>query len=364
MKNIFNRMNEENIDMCVDDLKFDSNKIKDLSMKKINQYRIKSILQKSLITAAALACFLVIGGSATYTLAGPEVRYYITELLGVETGEVVLVGETVSSKNYSMTVEDLIYDGVNGKVVLSVSSNSISAKESFATDRIYEKFGHFSIGYSISELDKYKEDNKRFYAISFSKPINQYDHLTSDFKDLIFTFDGIKDMIKIPLEPTIDSAQKNLIIPSQGHYPVKYTSIVYSKIGFTLIGNQVNDNNSYENIAIDFVFKNGDIINFVNMYYPDTAKIKSEPESENQNSSNETVIIDGKKQKVNVSTNNTVSTDVDFISEFDDEWFAGSSGSGYSSTTNLREISFTFQQSFDWESVDKMIINGVTVEFN
>lgn len=364
MKNIFNKMDEADIDMGVDDFKIDTNKIKELTMKKINQHRSKSIFRKSLSTAAALFCMIALGGSVTYTLAGPIVRSYITEFLGVETGEVLLVGETLSNKNYSMTVEDFIYDGVNGQVTISVSANSLSAKESFAFDKIYDKFGHFSIGYGISELEKYKEDNKRFFAISFSKPLNQYDHLVSDFNDLIFTFDGINDIIKIPLEATIDSFRRDIFVPSQGHYPVEYTSIVYSKIGFTLIGNQINDNNSYENMSIDFVLKNGNIINFVNMYYPSTFNIESKSETKNQESSNEVVIIDGKKQRVNVSTNNSVSTNVDNICQFDDEWFAGSGGSGYSSTTDLREASFSFQQSFAWEEVDKMIINGTEVEFN
>lgn len=364
MKNIFNKMDEDEVDMGVDDIKIDTNKIKELTMNKINQHRFKSVFRKSLNMAAALVCIIAIGGSVTYALAGPIVRSYITDFLGVETGEVLLVGETLSNKNYSMTVEDFIYDGVNGQVTISVSANSLSAKESFAFDRIYDKFGHFSIGYGISELEKYMEDNKRYFDISFSKPHNQYDHLVSEFNDLIFTFDGIKDTIKIPLEATMDSFRRDIFVPCQGYYPVEYTSIIYSKIGFTLLGNQVNDNDSYENISIDFVLKNGNIINFVNMYYPGTANIESESETINQKSSNEIVIIDGEKQKVNVSTNNTVSTDVDYVCQFDDEWFAGSGGSGYSSTTDLREASFSFQQSFDWEEVDKMIINGTEVDFN
>lgn len=364
MKDIFNKINQDHINISNDISDIDTDRIKYLAMKKINQNRYHSLFKKSLSIAASLALFIAISGITTYALERTSVRSYIRELFGFETGEVLLIGETISNRDYSMTVEDFIYDGVNGEVTLSISPNSNSAKKSFETDKIHDKFGHFSIGYGIGELKEYSELNKRFFSISFSKPLNKYEHLTSDLDHLVFAFKGIKDMIKIPLNPTLNSFQKDILVHSQGYYPVEYTSIVYSKLGFTLIGSQVNDNASNENMTIDFILKNGRIIHFVNSYDPYTFDTKLEPNSDNEKVSKETVIIDGKKEEVSISSNNTIEMDTNVICEFDDEWFAGSSGSGYSSSNHLREATFSFQKSFDWESVDKMIINGTEIKLN
>lgn len=368
MKKIFDKMNEDKVFISNSDFEIDINKIKELTMNKVKQGHNSFILKKVIGIAASFVIFLTISSVTTYSVAGPVARSYIGEILGFETGEVLLVGETISNRDYSMTVEDFIYDGVNGKVTLSVSANSNLAKESFKTDKIYDKFGHFSIGYGIGELEQYNEDNKRFFSISFSKPINKYNHLVTNLDNLVFAFDGMKDMIKIPLEQTLSSLQKDISVAAQGYYPVEYNSIVYSNLGFTLIGNIEKENESYENMKIDFVLKNGDVINFVNTYDRYSTPIESNTSSENQETYNETIIMDGKKTNVNVSKNTLDQSNliegVDFIRETNDEWFAGSSGSGHSSDTDMIESSFRFAKTFDWEMVEIMIINGTEIKFN
>ncbi|WP_291647594.1 DUF4179 domain-containing protein [Clostridium sp.] len=368
MKKIFDRMNEDKIFISNSDFEIDINKIKKLTMNKVKKGDNRFILKKIIGVAASLVIFITISSVTTYALAGPVARSYIGEILGFETGEVLLVGETISNKDYSMTVEDFIYDGVNGEVTLSVSANSNLAKESFITDKIYDKFGHFGIGYGIGELEQYNEDNKRCFSISFTRPINKYNHLVTNLDNLVFTFDGMKDMIKIPLEETLSSFQKDISVAAQGYYPVEYNSIVYSKLGFTIIGNIEKENESYENMKIDFVLKNGDVINFVNTYDRYITSIKSNTSNENQENYNETIIIDGKRTNVNVSKNTLEQSNliegVDFIREINDEWFAGSGGSGHSPDTDMIENSFRFTKAFDWKMVERMIINGTEIEFN
>lgn len=368
MKKIFDRMNEDKVSISNSDFEIDINKIKELTMNKVKQGHNRFNFKKVIGISAYFVIFITMSGVTTYAFAGAVTKSYIGEILGFEAGEVLLVGETISNRDYSMTVEDFIYDGVNGEVTLSVSANSNSAKESFETDKIYDKFGHFSIGYAMGELEQYNEDNKRCFSISFSKPINKYNHLVTNLDNLVFAFDGMKDMIKIPLEQTLSSFQKDISVAAQGYYPIEYTSIVYSKLGFTLIGNIEKENESYENMKIDFVLKNGDVINFVNSYDKYITPIKSHTNSENQETYNETIIMDGKKTNVNVSKNPSEQSNliegIDFIHEINDEWFAGSSGSGNSSDTDMIESSFRFAKTFDWGMIEKIIINGTEIKFN
>jgi len=367
MNKIFEQMEEEKITMN-SNLEVDVTRIKSITMSKINK-KNRFDFKKILVIAASFLLLLSFAGATAYAFAGPVLRSYIQETLGLEIGEVLLVGESVSNKDYQMTVEDFIYDGVIGEVTISVTALSNKAKESFKSDSTLDKFGHISLSGGTSELEEYAQDNKRYFSKSFSNTLEKYDHIIQS-DTLIFAFEGIRDMINIPLNPTLSSEQKDIFIEAHNYYPNQYQSIVYSKIGFTLIGELMNEEENPSNETIDFELKTGEIIKFVNKIDYDYKRLdeKTKTSSENQESIKETILIDGIKTRVDRIRTEIIeeNAESDNIDETNNEWLSSIGGSGYSTSGETKfktETSYGFRKSFDWENVASMTINGTKIDF-
>lgn len=368
MRNIFKKMDADRVFMSNDiEIQVDANRIKSLTMAKVKSNDKNHLLKKITSIAASFLITVTLIGVTTYGWATPVLRNSIQEMLGLEGGEVLHVGESVSSRDYKMTVEDFVYDGIRGKATVSVAPLSNRAKEMFQQEELSTKFGHFSIANSLGELEASPEEDKRYFSFSFSKPVHV--EPLSKMDSLVFAFEGIRDMIKIPLEPTLMSEQRDIYAVAQGDYPITYHSMIYSKLGFTLIGEEIDEEKDDSNITIDFILKDGKTIHFINRinhsYIPYKPEIQNNLEE--QESHKETIIMDGKKTTVQVVKNETTvdNTRIEGIDFIDDEWFSGSGGSGYSADNRyMIETSFTFRKSFDWSHVEMIIINGTKVKIH
>ncbi|OON99344.1 MAG: hypothetical protein ATN35_13025 [Epulopiscium sp. Nele67-Bin004] len=333
-------------------------RVKQLTMNKVKESKHTSYPTKALKFCASLGAFIIASSVTTYTFAGPETRGFIQERLGLEIGEVLLVGESISSKDYIFTVIDFVYDGNQGTMTYGVTAKSNKAKETFYTDRLFEKVGHISMAGSTGQLDIDGEEYTQFFTQTFT-------HNVDEKRDcLIFSFEDIKNMINIPLTPTIETAQIAIDVPSHSNYGTSYHKLVYSKLGFTLVGTEQNDAVSPQNITIDFVLKNGETINFVNHIDHDYSQYMPTDFSGSEDFDWKLQMIDGEKKLVKYATNSVslVSDEKNIINEVNVEWLAGSSLSGYNNGNYMRESKFSFTKSFDWDNVAKIIINGTEIE--
>ena len=128
-------MDEACIDMS-DDKAIDLERIKELTLNKMKPKK-KFCFKRAMVIAASIMIVASITVMTTYALAGPALRSFIQKSLGLEVGEVVLVGESVSSSDYCMTVEDFVYDGINGEATVSVTALTSKAKKHIHTKKFW-----------------------------------------------------------------------------------------------------------------------------------------------------------------------------------------------------------------------------------
>lgn len=328
-------------------------RIHQLTMEKVRKEKkeVISPFKKQLYKAAIVACtILCIGGGTVFAATNKTVRETISSLLGISQTEILTVGESIKSKDYSLTVHEIVCDSYIGMANISVEALSPKAKETFFKDNIIQKLGRLgSVGYGLRELEELQDENSRYFSFSFmvSDKRHQDDGLT-------FSMEGISKKIKIPITQTIELSELAIKVPEAKGYSVSYQKLSYSELGFTLLGTLENEEFDPENILISIEFMDGHISEFYYFF-----KEQEEFQSYNEIPAPESQ-ISTKGLETSV-TNATTPSERNIIDDADDEWFSGNSG--YYDTEKVI-TTFSFTKKIDWNRVKSININGTTIYMN
>ncbi len=411
MKNLFNSMNDENILMKNDSINIDIDKIKKMTMDKVNaDKKIKHISFRK--TLALVASFMLILSGLT-VLANPSLRNYFSEILGFSPDDVLLVGEVYNTEDYSLTIESMLYDGTNCSIAYSISGISEKGKNAVANYDMklesYEEDVNYDIDHLIvplelsyyATIDRNNSDfyysvdnseNKLIFELNFINPMqDDYAYIQSENRaimlsvlnldgdyfyddglhssvqaynlsridELTLNFYGTENNVKIPLTKTIESTQKKISVEATDEHPVEYTSITYSDFGFTLTGKMEDPNYSYENNTIDIVYLHRSF-NLVTSYYDNPISPLNPPKGGVPSSK----VLDYEGKKMidysymndfsNVRENSLYREGINFLS---DDYMQYHDGENF-----IVESNFRFEQSFDWSEVEAIIINGTRID--
>ncbi len=328
-------------------------RIHQLTMEKVRKEKkeVISPFKKQLFKAAIVACTVVcIGGGTVFAATNKTVRETISSLLGISQSEILMVGESIKSKDYKLTVHEIVCDSYTGMVNISVEALSPKAKETFLKDNIIHKLGHLgSVGYGLKELEELQNEFSRYFSFSFN--VHDKRHLDDG---LTFSMEGISKKIKIPITQTIELSELDIKVPEAKGYSVSYQKLSYSEIGFTLLGTLENEEFDPENILITIEFMDGRISNFYHFF-----KEKDEIQSFNEIPASESQVSkNGSETSV---TNTATPSEKNLVNDFDEEWFSG--GGGYYGTEKVI-TTFSFSQKMDWSLVKSITINGITIYLN
>ncbi|MFT4145292.1 MAG: DUF4179 domain-containing protein [Mobilitalea sp.] len=328
-------------------------RIRQLTMEKVQKDK-KSILpfQRHLFKASLAACIIFcISGVTVFAATNETVRQTISELLGISQTEILTVGKSIESKDYKLTVDEIVCDSYTGIVTISVEALSSNAKETFITDNIIEKLGHLgSVGYGLRELEELQTEYTRCFSFSFN--IGNVRHKADG---LNFSMEGISKEIKIPITQTLELTELDVNIPTAEGYSVSYQKLCYSELGFTLLGKIENQDFNIENFLILFESMDGSNSEFY-QYHAEQDNLINDPSvntAQTQASS--------KGIETTVSSPTEESPKDNSIIEFDDKWF---SGGGESTDSDKVTSIFSFSKKMDWSTVKSITINGTTIRVN
>ncbi len=360
MKNLIDYIDYENIMIGNDEIDVDIENIKNMTMAKLRNDNKKDKKSKGFSLKkpfVLVACFVILFcGITVCAVANTDIRNYFSEIFGFNSQEVLLFGESVESDDYSFTVENVLYDGINCNVIFSVSGVSELGKQNVANFESRENFEIQELlhcilpdlrKYTIStgtEFDENSSEGELIFNLSFANPVNN-EHLYTNLnnrivdasaryypstkdeikriEELSINFDG--EDIKISLQETTPTAKKEINIPPSDDYPVKYTSIIYSSIGFTLIGEIGDLDTYYENNKIEINYSDNSTV-LLNSYYSDNRE------------------------------EHVYETGYNFLGEsymyYDD------------GDKIILESNFVFNTAVDWDEVEALIINETRIELD
>ena len=325
-------------------------RIHQLTMAKVQKDK-KSILpfQRHLFKVSLAACIIFcISGATVFAATNETVRQTISELLGISQTEILTVGKSIESKDYRLTVDEIVCDSFTGIVTITVEALSSKAKETFMTDNIVEKLGHLgSVGYGLRELEDIQTGYTRCFSFSFN--IGNMRHKADG---LNFSMEGISKEIKIPITQTLELTELDVNVPTMEGYSVSYQKLCYSELGFTLLGKIENQEFNIENFLILLEFMDGSNSEFY-QYQKEQDNVINDP-SVNTNQSQ--AISNG--IETTASNPTKVSPKDNTIVEFDDEWFSG--GGGSTDADKVTSI-FSFSKKMDWSTVKSITINGTII---
>ncbi len=340
----------------------DMERIHDMTLNRIQNEPKSKVLpfSRSFIKAAIILCtFIGIGTATVYASSNTAIKQVIGNVLGINQTEILTIGEAIENKNYRLTVHEYASDSHVGTVIISMEALSDKAKEIFKQNNNIlltklERLG--SIGYGMGFIEEMEEENVKYLKISFSASREV------DYKDgLTFTMEGMKNKIKIPIIKTTELITKEIDVKESAKYPMNYSLMEYSELGFTLSGtvdiekmnrNEINIDN--QSITIEFV--NGESILFYDRYQ----ESRTMPKVDNIKGSVETQNSDG---SVSVTANTKDDIDYNIIDTVNDEWFSGSSTGGYNGDGMVTSI-FIFSKKMDWSLVKSITINNTKIPMN
>ncbi len=331
----------------------DTKRIHQLTMAKVQKdKKLISPFQRHLFKASLAACIIFcISGATVFAATNETVRQTISELLGISQTEILTVGKSIESKDYKLTVNEIVCDSYTGIVTISVEALSSNAKETFITDDIIKKLGHLgSVGYGLRELEELQTEYTRCFSFSFN--IGNVRHKADR---LTFSMEGISKEIKIPITQTLALTELDINVPTIEGYSVSYQKLCYSELGFTLLGKIENQEFNIENFSILLEFMDGSDSEFY-QYYAEQDNLTSDG---NANTTQSQTMSNG--VETTVSNPTKVSTKDNTIVEFDDEWFSGGGGS---SDSDKATFIFSFSKKMDWSTVKSITINGTTIRIN
>lgn len=356
LHSLFKKLNIEDIQVedsssLSDQVNMD--RIRQLTMEKIQKEKkeVISPFKKQLFKAAIVACtVLFIGGGTVLAATNKTVRETISSLLGISQTEILTVGESIKSKDYKLTVHEIVCDSYTGMANISVEALSPKAKETFLKDNIIHKLDRLgSVGYGLRELEELQDKYSRYFSFSFKVSDKRH-------KDdgLTFSMEGISKKITIPITQTIELSELAIKVPEAKGYPVSYQKLSYSELGFTLLGTLENEEFDPENILVTIEFMDGSNSKFFHYF-----KEQEEFQSYNEIPASESK-ISTKGSETSV-TSATAPSERNIIDDFDDEWFSGKSGS-YDSEKVI--TTFSFSKKMDWNMVKSITINGTAIYLN
>lgn len=337
----------------------DMERIHDMTLKHIHNDNKSQVLpfKRSFIKAAVILCMLIGIGSATvYASSNTAIKQVIGNVLGINQTEILTIGETIENKNYRLTVHEYASDSHVGTVIVSMEAISDKAKEMFKLNNniLLDKLGILgTIGYGMGFIEELEEANIKYLKIEFNASREV------DYKDgLTFTMEGMRNKIKVPIIKTTLLKIKEIDVKESVSYPVNYSLMEYSELGFTLSGtvdtekmnkNEIELNN--QSITIDFV--NGESVLFYYSYQePKTMSMKDKID--------DSIVSQNSDGSASVTRNTKEDKVYDEISIVNDEWFSGASTGGYHGDGKTTSI-FSFSKKMDWSLVESITINDTKI---
>lgn len=325
-------------------------RIRQLTMEKVQKDKKSTLpFQRHLFKASLAACIIFcISGATVFAATNETVRQTISDLLGISQTEILTVGKSIESKDYKLTVDEIVCDSYTGIVTISVEALSSNAKETFISDNIVEKLGHLgSVGYGLRELEELQTEYTRYFSFSFN--IGNVRHKADG---LNFSIIGISKEIKIPITQTLELNEIDVNVPTVDGYSVSYQKLCYSELGFTLLGKIENKEFNIDNFLILLEFMDGSKSEFY-QYQKEQDNLIS---SSSVNTTQSQAISNG--IETTVSNPTQVSPKDNTIIEFDEEWFSG--GGGSTDADKVTSI-FSFSKKMDWSTLKSITINGTTI---
>ncbi|MBD3917425.1 DUF4179 domain-containing protein [Paenibacillus sp. PR3] len=236
--------------------KINLSRVTNLTMRKIQQEKKRKTYKFNnkfarIACAIAAACILTTGGAA-YAMKTDGIQVIISKLSGIPQSYVLTVGEAISNKDYKLTVHELVTDSHVGYVVLSIEALREASKEHFDSYRF--ALDHIGSGFSVGELDQYREPYTRFYRINFTGASNPYSR--NDGK-LRFSTDGMKTPIEVPLSPTVSCIDKNIAEDRSSAYQYQFNKLHLSEIGLSLEGVDTRNAEHDDQYRIELLFNDG-----------------------------------------------------------------------------------------------------------
>ncbi len=367
MKNLFIDISYENINIGNDEIDVDIEKIKSTTMLKVRNYNKDAEKDKKVKlfsfkrSFAFVASFILLFcGITAFAVTNQNIRNYFTELFGFNSEDVLNIGQSVESDDYKLTLENMIYDGINCTIIYSVVGTSDYGVQSIADFNSHQDFENSEIkdlispnlvSYTISTGSYFEEsiNEKLILSLSFVNPVNEDFHYTTldnralmtisgyntndpiysynikRVDELLIKFDNTQNDIKIPLSQTINSTQKEISVNTSDKYPVNYTSLIYSSSSFTLIGEIEEINDYYENNKIEIIYPDNTVV-LLNSYF-----------SKDSN---------------------------DHIYKMGDNFNTDSYMQYFDSDKLIVESNFVFNTAVNWRDVEALVINGTRIDLN
>lgn len=231
-------------------------RVTNLTMMKIQQEKKRKTFtfnnRFARISCAIVAACIITTGGVTYAMNTDNVHEIISKLSGIPQSNVLMVGEAASNKDYKLTVHELVTDSHVGYVVISVEALREASKEHFDSYRI--ALDHIGSGFSVGELEQYREPNTRLYQINFTGASHAFSR--NDGK-LRFSIDGMKSPIEVPLSPTVAPIDMDIVEHNSSAYQYQFNKLHLSEIGLSLEGVDTRSAEQDGQYKIELLFNDG-----------------------------------------------------------------------------------------------------------
>lgn len=245
LKQVFSNEEQESIP---EQPQIDTEKIKSLTMDKIQNKKRNpfAFTGKYTRVASVLILIVLLTSVSAFAFNVEGFSSMIGKLMGVDQSKVLVVGESVANRNYSLKVHEIVTDAHIGHVVISVEALSDKSKENFAEYRI--NLNYIGSGYGLSELDEYRKEYIKYYEISFSG---------SRREELEFSIKGMYKRVKVKLNPTVEVFNLEMPEDNSNGYQFDIATINLSELGLTLAGSDTRNDDSQYLYRIELLFADG-----------------------------------------------------------------------------------------------------------
>jgi hypothetical protein len=235
--------------------KIDINKVKKLTINKIQQDKKKKILSFS-SNCTKIACALIVATlittGSTYAFSNEGFKNLIVKLIGIQQTKILMVGEAITNKDYELKVHEIITDSYVGHVIVSIEALRDKSKEDF--DNYHIDLKHIGSGFGLGELDEYRETYTKYYEITFSGAT--YKDCYNDGK-LQFSVEGMKRAIEVSLSPTVERIDMDITKDNSNDYKYKFNKFHLSEIGIALEGEDTRNSKCENWYNIELLFIDG-----------------------------------------------------------------------------------------------------------
>ncbi len=258
LENVFSKISQENNfndDMIMPEINL--NAVRQRTMNKIQQDTDKKNIpfknHYTKIACATIVVFLITSGSV-FAFGNEKVKNLISQLIGIQEPQVLVVGESISNKNYTLKIHEIVTDSYVGDVIASIEAISDKSKETFNAYQL--NLNHIGSSYSFRELEEQRGQFIKYYEIGFNGATYQNTDKHAK-KNLQFSIGGMKKIIEVPLKPTVQLINLDNLGSNSNKYKFNIHKIHLSEIGLSLEGTDTRNVNYHYWYKAELLFTDG-----------------------------------------------------------------------------------------------------------